>query len=74
MNLFNEDFGTGNTEKDDTKITTTILYMSTEELKEFRKLAKVGIKEMFGEEFKQRGNLSDFLINTLKEKYGSQEN
>ena len=74
MNLFADDWGKGNDVPDNTKITTTILYMSTDELKEFKALAKKGIKEMFGEEYKQKGNLSDFLLNVLKEKYGNPEN
>lgn len=73
MNLFTDDWGVGNKTPDETKITTTILYMSDKELKEFKHLAKKGIKEMFGQEYKQKGNLSDFLLNLLKEKYGNQE-
>ncbi len=52
-------------------ITTTILYMSKNELKEFKALAKEGIKQMFGEEFQQKGNLTDFLLNILRERYGN---
>lgn len=74
MNLFADDWGQGNTTIDETQITTTILYMSVDELKLFKKLAKIGIKEMFGQEYKQKGNLSDFLINLLKEKYDNERN
>lgn len=68
--LFDLDIPKNNEPPEDVEITTTILYMSKEELKEFKRLAKIGIKEMFGEEFQSRGNISDFLLKILKEKYG----
>jgi hypothetical protein len=68
MLLFDEDesFGTGGKELDDTTITTTLLYFSEEELEEFKKLCKQGIKKEFGEEYQQKGNLSDFLLIVLR--------
>lgn len=71
MKLFEDDFGEDNSPIEDVDITTTILYFSESELKEFKALCKTGIKKMFGEEYQQKGNLSDFLLNTLRKEYGS---
>jgi len=71
MELFNYDWGVDNSEIDNTEITTTILYFSKEELNEFKKLCKIGIKKEFNEDFQQKGNLSDFLLKILNEKYGN---
>lgn len=71
--LFEADYGTGSQIEDNTEITTTILYMSTTELKEFKKLAKAGVKKEFGEEFQQKGNLTDLLLKMLRRDYGSTE-
>lgn len=72
--LFEEEFGEGNQEIDDTQITTTLLYFSDEELAEFKKLCKAGIKKMFGQEYQQKGNLSDFLLTLLRNNYGTEDN
>jgi hypothetical protein len=61
-------YGENNEPIESVDITTTILYMSREELKEFKTLCKDGIKEMFGQEFQQRGNLTDFLLTVLRER------
>lgn len=50
-------------------ITTTILYYSTQELKEFRKLCKEGLKQMFGEDVATRANIADLILTLLKDKY-----
>lgn len=71
MQLFEHDWGVNNSEVDNTEITTTILYFSKEELQQFKKLCKVGIKNEFGMEYQQKGNLSDFLLKILNEKYGN---
>ena len=71
MNLFETDWGVDNSPKDDTEITTTLLYFSKDELAQFKKLCKVGIKIEFGQEYQQKGNLSDFLLKILNEKYGN---
>lgn len=71
MELFAVDWGVNNSPEDSTEITTTILYFSKEELHLFKKLCKEGIKKEFNEDFQQRGNLSDFLLKILKEKYGN---
>lgn len=74
MKLFEDDWGVDNSPIEEVEITTTILYFSKEELKQFKKLCKDGIKEMFNEDFQQKGNLSDFLLNVLNEKYGKENN
>lgn len=71
LELFEDDWGVDNNPVDNTEITTTILYFSKEELKLFKQLCKQGIKQEFGEEYQQKGNLSDFLLKTLNERYGS---
>lgn len=71
MKLFKDDWGVDNSPIDNTEITTTILYFSTEELKEFKALCKKGIKKEFGAKYQQKGNLSDLLLNILKERYGN---
>lgn len=70
MKLFEDDWGIDNSPIDETEITTTILYFSAQELRKFKKLCKVGIKIEFGEEYQQKGNLSDFLLKILNERYG----
>lgn len=69
MGMFDSDLVENNSPVDKTQITTTILYYSTEELKLFRTLAKRGIKQMYPNNFKEKGNIADFLLTILKEKY-----
>ncbi len=69
MKLFEDDWGVDDSPIDETEITTTILYFSPQELKKFKRLCKVGIKIEFGEEYQQKGNLSDFLLKILKQQY-----
>jgi len=69
MELFERDYGVDNSELDNTQITTMLLYFSTEEMSEFKRLCKIGIKKVFGEEAINKGNITDFLIKELKEKY-----
>lgn len=69
MKLFEDDWGVDNSPIDNTEITTTLLYFSTEELKEFKKLCKKGIKAEFGEQYQTKGNLSDLLLIILRQKY-----
>lgn len=71
MQLFENDWGIDNSPEDKTEITTTILYFSKEELMQFKKLCKIGIKKEYGVEHQEKGNLSDFLIKILTEKYGN---
>lgn len=74
MLLFEEEFGEGSKELDNTEITTTILYFSKEELVEFKKLCKNGMKIMYGSDAIQKGNLPDFLLTNLRKIYGNKEN
>jgi len=69
MKLFDDNWGVDNSPIEDIEITTTILYFSRQELKEFKNLSKKGIKKEFGEDYQQKGNLSDFLLKILKERY-----
>lgn len=69
MKLFEDNWGIDNSPIEDVEITTTILYFSRTELKEFKRLCKKGIKQEFGEEYQQKGNLSDLLLKILRENY-----
>jgi hypothetical protein len=71
MKLFEDDWGVNDSPIDNTEITTTILYFSKEELKEFKSLCKEGMKKEFGEEYQTKGNISDFLLIILKQRYGN---
>lgn len=71
MKLFEDDWGVDNSEIDNTEITTTLLYFSTEELKEFKELCKKGIKQEFKEQYQTKGNLSDLLLILLRKNYGN---
>lgn len=71
MKLFEDDWGIDNSEIENVEITTTILYFSKEELAQFKKLCKIGIKKEFGEDFKEKGNLSDLLLILLNKNYGT---
>ena len=66
MKLFDDDWGVDNSAIDNTEITTTILYFSKEELKEFKNLSKLGIKKHYADQAQQKGNLSDYLLLILK--------
>ena len=69
MKLFDDNWGVDNSPIEDVEITTTILYFSRQELKQFKNLCKKGIRQEFGEEYQQKGNLSDFLLMLLKRNY-----
>lgn len=71
MKLFEDDWGVNDSPIDNTEITTTILYFSKEELKEFKSLCKEGMKKEFGKEYQTKGNISDFLLIILKQRYGN---
>jgi hypothetical protein len=71
MKLFQDDWGKDNSPIDNTEITTTILYFSKDELKQFKALCKDGMKLEFGNEFQEKGNLSDLLLKVLNDKYGT---
>lgn len=67
MKLFEDEFPEDNSPVDDTQITTTILYFSESELKEFKAESKKAMKKMYGEAYQIKGNLSDLLLNMLKQ-------
>ena len=69
--LFEDDWGENNSPEDNTEITTTILYFSKEELIKFKTLCKTGMRDMFGQQVNEKGNISDFLLNTLNNLYGN---
>lgn len=71
MKLFEDEWGVDNSPIDNTEITTTMLYFSTDELKVFKSLCKKGIQFEFKDEYQIKGNLSDLLLIILKEKYGN---
>lgn len=65
--LFPLEIPKDNSPVQDIDITTTILYMSTHELKEFKKLAKEGIKRLWGKDFQQKGNLTDYILHLMRQ-------
>mgnify|MGYP000495006791 FL=1 len=69
MKLFDDEWGVDNSPIEQVEITTTMLYFSRQELKEFKQLCKKGIKQEFGEQYQQKGNLSDLLLKILKQRY-----
>lgn len=71
MKLFEDDFEINESPVDNTEITTTLLYFSKEELKEFKLLCKKGIKAEHPDDFLKKGNISDLLLNLLRKNYGS---
>lgn len=71
MKLFEDDWGKDNSPIENVEITTTILYFSKEELKQFKHLCKEGMKIEYGPHFQDKGNLSDLLLKVLNEKYGT---
>jgi hypothetical protein len=66
MKLFEDEFPEDKSPEDNTQITTTLLYFSETELKEFKSESKQAMKKMFGTECQVKGNLSDMLLNLLK--------
>ena len=71
MELFDYDYGLNTDQVDNTEITTTILYFSKDELKEFKSLCKTGIKKEYNQDFQQKGNLPDLLLQLLRKEYGN---
>ena len=56
MLLFEDDWGVDKSPIESVEITTTILYFSVPELKEFKALCKKGIRETLGEDFQQKAS------------------
>jgi len=71
MKWFEDDCGVDQSPIENVEITTTILYFSKEELKQFKHLCKEGMKAEFGPNFQEKGNLSDLLLKVLNQKYGT---
>jgi len=69
--LFGNDWGQDESQVDDTQITTTLLYYSIDELKEFKALCKKGLKKEHPEEYQEKGNIPDLLLKVLRQKYGN---
>lgn len=69
MSLFNQNWEVNTSPIDNTEITTLTLHISTEEVKEFKSLCKKGMKTMYPETF-QQSNLTDFLLQLLRNNYG----
>lgn len=69
LDLFQDEWGKDKSPVDNTEITTTILYFSKEELKEFKKLCKEGMKKEWPNDFQEKANMPDFLLKILREKY-----
>lgn len=62
---FEDFFEKDNSPKDETQITTTLLYLSEEELKELKSLSKILIKKYWGDNYKE-GNLSDLILKIFR--------
>lgn len=74
MGIFDIDYGKDDSPVDNTRITNSMLiYHSEEDMAEFKKLCKIGIKAMYGEERSTKGNISDFLLETLRNLHGTNE-
>jgi len=54
-----------NSPLDDTQITTTLLYFSKEELKEFKEMSKALIKKHYGTAYAE-GNISDLILKIFR--------
>ena len=66
LTLFEESIPKNEEPIQEVDITTTILYMSTKELKEYKKMAKKGIKRLWKEDFQQKGNLTDYILHLMR--------
>jgi hypothetical protein len=71
QDLFGYDIPKNTEPKEDIQITTTILYMDEKELKQFKKLCKIGIKQLYGDTFQEKGNYTDLILHLLNKEYGS---
>ena len=75
MNEQNELFGfddfleKDNSPLDDTQITTTLLYFSVDELKEFKILAKQLLKKHYPNNYKE-SNISDLILKIFRNELG----
>ncbi len=73
LSLFEQDYGTGNRDKQEVIITSTQLFFEEKELKEFKQLCKIGMREEFGEFVMQRGNYADLVLVLLRRAYANNQ-
>lgn len=64
--LFDDDIPKNESPLQDVNITTMLLYMSEEENKEFKALCKEGIKKLFPDDYREKGNLTDYLLHLIR--------
>lgn len=63
--MFDLELEPDNSPLDNTNITSTQLFYSTEENREFKELCKYGMMHMYGDKFPD-ANVSDFILALLK--------
>tara|TARA_R110001592_G_scaffold231480_3_gene488620 strand:+ start:1327 stop:1551 length:225 start_codon:yes stop_codon:yes gene_type:complete len=73
MKLFEYEFEQNVEPVDDTEITGTLLYYTKDNRKLFKQLCKKGMEQTYNKDLLQEANISDFILKTLKDHYGSQE-
>lgn len=71
MKLFEYEFEQNTEPIDNTEITGTLLYYTKENRKEFKLLCKKGMEQTYTKEQLQEANISDFILKTLKDRYGN---
>jgi hypothetical protein len=71
QDLFNNEIPINKDVIEEVNITTTILYMSEQELKLFKTLCKKGIKYLYKDNFQTEGNITDLILYTLNKEYGN---
>ena len=64
--LFEDDWGQDNSPQDNTQITTTLLYYSDDQLAEFKKLCRQGMRQHYGPQAKEY-SISEYLLELLKQ-------
>lgn len=68
--LFALDIPKNESPVEDVNITTTMLYMSEAELKEFKFLCKEGMKKMLPDTYREKANMTDLILKLLREYNG----
>lgn len=69
--LFEQQWGKDNSPPDPTEITQVILYYDKPEVAEFKKLAKMAIKDLYPNDYQERGNVSDAILLLLRKNYAN---
>lgn len=72
MDLFGELYEPDESPIEDTAITQIILYLDAPDAKEFKRLAKIAMRDKWPTTFSEEGNISELLFILLKEKYGNE--